>query len=224
MDPTSFLKQFQDFAARLLDTYEQAIYLFCVRHSRLIGESEVVIGFKSARRTMAFGIGKAGSPMSEAVCYSKLRSLAQKGLIEIVATERSGTRIRVFLPNEVEGLIPVSEEAAPAQSLEEIDFFTEEPNRQRILHRDGSRCFYCLRLVNRSSYVLEHVVSRPAGDNSYRNLVTACRQCNNRKGAADAADYLRQLYREGLLDADEIKGRQDALQDLLAGRLKPPAA
>ena len=52
------LVEFQDFLAPKLDTYEQAIYLYILRHSRLIGQEEVVIGFKSARRKMSFGVGQ----------------------------------------------------------------------------------------------------------------------------------------------------------------------
>lgn len=46
---SGFFVQFQDFLAPKLDTYEQAIYLYIFRHSRMLGKPEVVIGFKSAR-------------------------------------------------------------------------------------------------------------------------------------------------------------------------------
>ncbi len=36
-----------------------------------------------------------------------------------------------------------------------------------------------------------------------------------------AEDYLRMIYREGLLNADELKGRQAHLERLSAGELKP---
>jgi len=49
-----------------LDTYEQAIYLYLLRrHSRLQGADEITVGFKSARRRMAKGIGNKDTPMSE---------------------------------------------------------------------------------------------------------------------------------------------------------------
>ncbi|MFN5027825.1 MAG: hypothetical protein ACK5D9_01625 [Burkholderiales bacterium] len=57
--------QFQDHMAPRLDVYEQAIYLYLLRHTHLEGKREAVIGFKSARKKMAFGIGKAGTPPSE---------------------------------------------------------------------------------------------------------------------------------------------------------------
>lgn len=43
MDTTQFLKDFQDHLAPRLNTYEQALYLYAVRHSRLLGNDEVVI-------------------------------------------------------------------------------------------------------------------------------------------------------------------------------------
>jgi hypothetical protein len=57
MDIKEFFQDFQDYLAPRLDVYEQAIYLYIFRHSRLQGETEVTIGFRSARPQMAFGIG-----------------------------------------------------------------------------------------------------------------------------------------------------------------------
>ena len=80
MDAKQFIEQFQDHLAPKLDTYEQALYLYIFRHSRFLDADEVVIGFKSARRRMACGIGQDGSPMSENTAYEKLRSFAVEGL------------------------------------------------------------------------------------------------------------------------------------------------
>jgi hypothetical protein len=181
---------------------------------------ETVIGFKSARKKMAFGVGKAGTPPSERVIYEKLRSLERKGFVRVLASERTGTRIRLFMPAEVEGVVPQQAETLDLD-LEEIDFFSDPIHRQLILARDGYRCFYCLRDLDENNYVLEHVVSRPDGSNSYRNLVASCRQCNNRKDARTAEDYARLLYREGLLSQEELSGRLSELQRLVQGELKP---
>lgn len=75
IDLEAFLLDFQDHLAPKLDTYEQAIYLYIFRHSRLVGLEEVVIGFKSARTRMACGVGQDGSPMSESTMYKKLTQL-----------------------------------------------------------------------------------------------------------------------------------------------------
>jgi hypothetical protein len=221
MDTKEFIEEFQDYLAPKLDTYEQALYLYIFRHSRLLGAEEVVIGFKSARRRMACGIGQDGSPMSENTAYEKLRSLQSKGCIEIVASERTGRRIRLKLPDKIPGTIPPRAVQAPPLSLEEMDFFQVPANRALILEREQPRCFYCLRALTAESYVIEHVVSRPAGDNGYRNVVAACRECNNRKNDSTAEDYLRGLYRESFLSAGELQARLLKLGELRTGELKP---
>ncbi len=220
MNAKLVFEQFHDHLAPKLDTYEQAIYLYLLRHSRLQGVEEIVVGFKSARRRMAFGVGEKGKPMAEGTCYEKLRSLQSKGYVQIIASERDGTRLRLRLPEEIPGLIPnpaIMTEAA----LDEVDFFEKPENRLAILRREANRCFYCLRTLDQSNYVIEHVSSRPDGDNGYRNVVAACRGCNNRKGSTAADDFLRELYRDGLLDAGDLQARLDVLGRLRAGELKP---
>src|SRR6266542_5824780 len=112
MDIKALLEDFQDYLAPKLDTYEQAVYLYALRHSRLQGQAETVIGFKSARRKMAMGIGEKGKPMSEGTAYEKLRSLQTKGCLQILDSERDGTRLHVLLPREIPGLIPVTRPGA----------------------------------------------------------------------------------------------------------------
>jgi hypothetical protein len=220
MDTKTIIEQFQDYLSPKLDTYEQALYIYILRHSRLQALDEVTIGFKSARRRMAFGIGEKGKPMSEGTCYEKLHSLQAKGCIKIVGTERDGTRLRLLLPSEIEGLIPDPPVQATL-SIEELDFFSHEDNRRAILARESHQCFYCGRTLTTQNYVIEHVISRPQGDNTYRNLVAACRNCNNRKNDVSAEDHLRNLYREGLLSADELKSRLSRLEQLRRGELRP---
>ncbi len=220
IDIRKAIEEFQDHLAPRLDTYEQAIYLYVFRHSRLLGKTEVTIGFKSAVKKMSFGVGAKGTRIAEGTCYEKLRSLVDKGCLEILDTVRDGTKIRVKLPAEIPGVIPAHQQVA-ALSLEDMDFFNVSENRVAILRREGNQCFYCLRSVDSSNYVIEHVTSRPDGNNSYRNVVAACRNCNNRKGSATAEDYLRSLYRTGFLSTDEFEGRQHALNRLKSGELKP---
>ena len=105
--------------------------------------------------------------------------------------------------------------------LEEIDFFTVPENRKLILEREDWQCFYCRAKLDENNHVLEHVVSRPEGDSSYRNVVAACRRCNNRKDSALAEDFLRSLYREGILSGDDLSVRLSQLGRLRAGELRP---
>jgi len=69
---------------------------------------------------------------------------------------------------------------------------------------------------------LDHVV--PAvrrGSNSYRNLASACAECNSQKGETAAEGFLRLLYRDGRLTASELTGRLRAVEALAAGKLRP---
>ena len=221
IDLSKFLIQFQDHLAPKLDTYEQAIYLYVFRHSRLIGLDEVTIGFTSARTRIATGVGQSGTPMSESSANKKLASLKEKGCIEIIDTNHRGRVVRLFLPSEIAGVIPSSTQA-PSIDLEEMDFFNIPENRLLLLEREGSKCFYTLKNLTSSNFLVEHVVSRPIGNNSYRNCVAACREANNRKGASSAEDFLRSLYRDGTLSELEFGNRMHALAELKAGNLKPP--
>lgn len=215
-----FFQQFQDYLAPKLDTYEQAVYLYIFRHSRFIGQDDAVIGFKTARARMATGLGIDGTPMSESSAYRKLKSLEQKRCITVVQTEHKGTRIQLHLPSEIAGVVPPTPTTPQDIDIEQIDFFDAE-NRLAILKREEFRCFYTLKKIDANSFVADHVVSRPKGDNSYRNLVAASREANNRKGDMDAEDFIRLLYREGLLSEKECHGRLKALADLKLGLLKP---
>lgn len=216
-----FIQQFQDYLAPRLDTYEQAIYLYVFRHGRFLGQEEVVIGFKSARVRMATGLGSDGTPMSEGSVYKRIDSLMAKGCIASTQTEHKGTRLRLRLPNEIEGLIPSAQSTSSEIDIEAIDFFADAQNRLAILKREDFKCFYTLKQIDANSFVIDHVESRPIGDSGYRNVVAASREANNRKGAMAAANFVRKLFREGYLSEKELGERLKALTDLKAGLLKP---
>ena len=158
--------------------------------------------------------------MSDNVCYKKIKNLQSKGCIKILDTVREGTKLRAFLPSEMPGVIQ-GEDEPRLLSIDEMDFFNGEANRNAILHREKWHCFYCSCQLSESNYVIEHVQSRPDGDNSYKNIVAACRQCNNRKGANSAEDFLRQIYIDRILTQEELREVLQKLEKLRNGRLKP---
>src|SRR5262245_43229794 len=121
MELEQFFKDFQDHLAPRLDTYEQAVYLYLFRHTQLVNLEEIVIGFKSARRRIACGVGEKGKPMSENTAYEKLRSLEEKGCINILDSTREGRKIRLHLPSEIPGVI-VFEAPVQATDLETLGF------------------------------------------------------------------------------------------------------
>lgn len=215
-----FLADFTDYCIPRLDVYEQVIYLYAVRHSRAIGQGETTIGFKSVRKKLAFGIGKAKTPPSENTCYQKARSLQEKGLFEIISSERTGTRIKVNLPHEA-GFVPMPLDTYAPTEIEHLDFFNEPNLHASLLVREEHKCFYCRVALSDQNYVIEHVVSRPTGDNTFKNLVAACRRCNNRKSDSEASAYLRILFREGFLSTEEFEERMGAVELLRLGKLRP---
>lgn len=220
LDLKDFFLLFQDYLAPNLDTYEQAIYLYIFRVGRLVKVDPVVIGFKSAKKRMACGVGEKGKPMSENSVYRRLQSLESKGCISVLKTTHAGKLISLHLPSEIPGLVK-AEEGVESESIDEMDFFSVAENRKLLLEREGHKCFYTLQVLDESNFVVDHVVSRPVGDNSYRNLVAASREANNKKGGMRAEDFLRGLFRQGFLNEMEFSNQMRKLSLLASGDLKP---
>ena len=94
--------------------------------------------------------------------------------------------------------------------------------RSAVYKRDRGLCFYCLRKLNNRTRCLDHVIPRARrGPNSYRNLVSACVECNSLKRDRSAVDHLRRLYRERRLSTAELAARLRALDALASGKLRP---
>jgi HNH endonuclease len=76
-------------------------------------------------------------------------------------------------------------------SLGKFDFFADRLYLAALLARENGACFYCLRQVRADNCQLDHVVAQAGGmNNSYRNIVVACHECNTTKQAAAAADFI----------------------------------
>lgn len=198
--------------AKEMDAYEQAIYYFLVRESRLRGDAEVRISIKSLGDRLF---------MTRRAIEPRLRSLQTKGCVEIADSGWSGTLVRVRLPIEILGARTVECQAA-SPDIETIDFFTDRKYREAILDREGRRCFYCQKALTKDNWSLDHVEAQVVnGQNGYRNIVAACHSCNSSKNASSAEDFLRGLYRRGRLSDNDFDGRLAALHALREGDLKP---
>jgi CRISPR/Cas system Type II protein with McrA/HNH and RuvC-like nuclease domain len=93
------------------------------------------------------------------------------------------------------------------------------------MKREGGRCFYSLKEVTEKNCVLDHVVPQAeGGDNSYRNIVIATHEVNAMKQGKPADDFIRQLFRKGVLSAAELDDRLRVLEALKKGELKPEIA
>ena len=61
------------------------------------------------------------------------------------------------------------------------DNLTVELNRKNILSRDGNKCQYCG--VSKLPLTIDHILPKvKGGQDSWENLTTACKPCNQRKG------------------------------------------
>ena len=150
MDAQQFLIEFQDHLAPRLDTYEQAICLYLVRHIRLEGRQQAPVPFTSARRRLATGTGESGKPMSESTVRKKIRSLEEKRLVKEVDVTHRGKVFEVRLPTEI-GIVP-TDGCTEEVDIDNLDF-SDPKYRVTILEREERRCFYTLVKLDENNFV-----------------------------------------------------------------------
>jgi 5-methylcytosine-specific restriction endonuclease McrA len=194
-----------------LDAWERTAYYHLLRHTRLEG-----------KQTALFSIGPLSKviPLSDFKVRDILRSLDRKGCTKNLVT-RKGYEVTVYLPDEIPALthLAPTEEAV---DIETLDFFVGRLYLGPLLAREGSACFYCLATVTEDNCELDHLIPKASVDNnSYRNIVISCHSCNRKKGGHNAQDYLRALYRQGLLNDEDLSSRLQAIEKLQSGALKP---
>lgn len=208
-----------DHLVPILDTYEQALLHYILRHTLLVGKRNAIISIKSAN--IGLGKSKAGSLPSEAQKSKKLRELEEKGCVDIVARSFKGTEVRPILPKEIPGLIPQAVDLQKP-NIGEIDFFDGRLYVDALVEREGGKCFYTLQRINRENCVLDHVVPQSkGGDNSFRNIVASSFDANSSKGVQNADDFARELYRNGILNLAEMQQLLKRIEDLQEGKLAP---
>jgi 5-methylcytosine-specific restriction endonuclease McrA len=210
-----------------LSLTERAVYYHLLRHSRLEGKARYRFSIASLGR---------GTRLSDRPVRVAVRRLVDQGALRLVRRSKTGHVVEVRVPDEIRGArfgARVRSADKPARrgpkprvlhalNLEEIDFMQTKALRQAIHAREGGRCFYCSRRLAPTVSCVDHVVPlAKSGRNSYRNLVSACLECNSQKGERPAEDFLRWLYRERRLTAAELRGRLRALDAVAAGKLRP---
>ena len=193
-----------------IDIWERGLYCYLLNQTRLRGFEYSTIPLLSISQALN---------CSDFQSRKTIRQLAEKGCIELEQT-RKGHSVKVFLPGEL-GIQPQKQVEAPID-LEEIDFFKNREYVSELVAREKEQCFYCLSEISVENCELDHVVSQlNGGNNSYKNIVAACHKCNTRKQAATAEDFLRSIYRKGMLSESEFEGRLSAVEALKKGNLKP---
>ncbi|MFH0897003.1 MAG: HNH endonuclease signature motif containing protein [Candidatus Bathyarchaeota archaeon] len=198
-----------------LDAYERSLYYHLFRHTRLIGKPSTLFVISSARETVG---------LTEWAARNRLRNMNKKGCIKIDEIRRDGISISVLLPNEIIGCMEENKKAS-AVDIEKIDFYADPKYREAILYRENEGCFYCLRKIAKQNYVLDHLIAQVnQGDNSYRNVVAACHECNSLKQGKNAEGFVRELYRKGVLTQEELTDRMAAIELVKNGSRKPPVS
>jgi len=80
----------------------------------------------------------------------------------------------------------------------------------------------CIRIMERSGRGrLIRVLLPSEIDNSYSNIVACCHECNSGKQGRSGYDFVRALYRRGLLTTPEFDERIVKLELLRSGNLIP---
>ena len=195
-----------------LDPWERTLYLHLVRHTRLKGLSSGLF---------AIGPLSKALPISEFKVREVLRSLHAKSCVQIEDRSRNGHLIHVKLPGEIAGLVRQTPELE-SLDISSLDFFSGRRYVLAILARENQACFYCMRAITAETCELDHLVPQAEKlDNSYRNIVAACHNCNKAKGSHQVEAFLRARYRANLLSEEELQNRLATLEAIQSGKHVP---
>ncbi|TCD47708.1 HNH endonuclease [Chlorobium sp. N1] len=89
----------------------------------------------------------------------------------------------------------------PMPSIVRLTMFVRLPykrimlNRKNILRRDAYQCQYCGR--TEEQLTIDHIIPRSrGGEDSWENLITACRKCNTKKGNRTPKEASMQLMKK----------------------------
>jgi hypothetical protein len=183
------------------------------RHSRLIGKEETIFVISSALKTVG---------LTDFSARNRIRKLHEKGCLKIEETTRIGIRVSVLLPAEIKGCVFTSVTKESIVDIEQIDFYNEPNYRPSILERENGECFYCFRKITKDNYVLDHLVPQANfGNNTYRNIVASCHECNSTKTGKNGEDFIRLIYRKGTINAEELENRLKAIEKMKNGEIQP---
>jgi 5-methylcytosine-specific restriction endonuclease McrA len=214
MDWATVIRQIEDHLcpALKLDTWEKSLYYHLLRLTYAAGRDSITVAIDP--------LGEA-SGMSGFTARKALRSLDAKKCISIAERSRIGHLVHVRLPEQIDGVVPKAQPVDEVD-LETRDFFKERRYLTALLDREQHRCFYTLRKVTAENAVLDHVVPQVnGGGNGYRNVVVACHDVNALKQGEAAGDFIRKLYRSGVLSLTEMEDRLGAVDALKSGKLVP---
>jgi len=223
LDGVAVWKELEDdLAPRLkLNPIDRVVYASLLRHSRLEGKLRLQFSIPWLAPKVRISVGPV---------RASVRRLADHGALRLIKRNYDGHLVEVRLPAEVPVMRRKTRACGRATlsagiDLEQLDFLRTRKLRQAIHAREGGQCFYCRRRTSARSRCLDHVVPRArSGQNSYRNLVSCCVDCNWQKKDHAAPDFLRELYRDGSLSRKELSRGLRGLQALASGKFRPVVA
>lgn len=212
-----WLHEFEDvedllFPQLELDPWERTLYLYLLRNTRMKGQ-----------RSAIFAIGPLSKalPISDFKVREVLRALHNKACLKIEDRSRSGHLVQVLLPSEIPALERPTTRADNFD-IDSLDFFSARQYLNELLERENAACFYCLKALTAETCELDHLAPQVEKlDNSYRNIVCSCHNCNKAKGSQSAAGFLRNRYRSNLLSEEELNNRLSTLEAIQSGNLVP---
>src|SRR5699024_8946579 len=162
-DLTEILIDVQDKLVPLLDSYEQAIYHYILRHTYLAGKEQTLFSTRTAE--IGFGSGDRTKPPSWKTRSDRLKTLEQKGCVKIVERSNKGMLVEIILPSQMPFLQKV-EASLNVTNIEELDFYQDRRLLQTILEREGFKCFYTGRKISKDNCYLDHVTPQAKGGNN----------------------------------------------------------
>jgi predicted transcriptional regulator len=215
MDWPQIIRDIEDhlFPGLALNAWEKSLYYHLLRHTRLEGRERGIFSIESLA---------ASTGISDWKTRDAFRSLERKGAVIIIDRSRKGHMLKVVIPSEIPNLQSEMSVVVTDINIEDVDLFTGRKYLTALLARESDRCFYCLSAITPETCVLDHVVAQVNGlDNSYRNVVASCHNCNSLKQENSPDNFLRGLYRRGLLSPAELEDRLQMLSQLQSGGLVP---
>ncbi|HLE81912.1 MAG TPA: HNH endonuclease [Dehalococcoidia bacterium] len=186
-----FLKLFVDYLLPRLTPYESTVYLFLLRYSWFEnGSTQVRVGKRTISRRLGLGVRSSGGDYD--TISRNLKSLEEKGCVNVGDTNREGTLYTVQLPEYVP--MVAEQIAALSNEVQSEDYFNDPLKRREIFERDRWTCQYCGERVTEKNATLDHFVPQSKGGSPTKdNLRTACLDCNSTKSGKsyeEAAPHL----------------------------------
>lgn len=159
-----------------------------------------------------------GNVLPTTVKY-RMRDLFENNCVKVQRTRGIPNKVIVYLPSEISACRELMEQAlAPAEEKvkKPKDYYTDPERRLEILKRDKYRCAYCRVQLDKKSYQIDHMVPMSRGGTNVReNLTACCEACNYKKLDKDVMEFLKQNYRNKLLDQNEYIKQSSLIEKFL---------